>query len=843
MIRRLWLLLILCTLLLGSQGLRAQVEREIPYALTISGGISLGAYEAGLNWTLLRYLKQGKQGAGDSGVYPRLVAVTGASAGSINGLLSALSWCVDETRLPREADFADTVTRNLFRDIWVEVGFDTLLPGEAKGAYGDGDGLLTRKAFERQIARIKALSKRRIYRPDCRLPLGLVVTRETPYSITVAGLQVQSQRHFIPLWLRGRADGSLSFVSRPLAAQGGDWGRVIYLPAARADAMGPEYPVAVDDVIDAVLTSSAFPFAFGRKRLAYCYEPWREIRPLASVASSHHCPAPLLAAEDVFLDGGVFDNVPLGSTRALAERERGNSLRRINYVFMDPGKRRALQNGEAETAPAESVAPERLNFDLASQARFIPGFFDTAQGYELYKVLTGGAWDNTVFTLVQRMSARLDSGAGPLPVPDCLRPLPEGNLAAGAALAYLRRCLAELEHAYQYVPESEAHLRSRRTALLDSMARIAGERGWEGLAARVEQARRHTPLGDRRILLSSRFYPISGQYLGHFGAFFERGFREFDYYAGVYDAVNDIAAYACRFRQTSPTFMDCQKGEVAQELFRRLGLAADANARFVFSRLGSLEHGTAPDWRWLAELSVAHADARVQGVAQALRQVSRLGPDGVFQARGFDAFVEALRQAGYPGEGEYYRYLLANDDTWWMLLAQRSVDRLVQLEQDYRQTGGESYFYRSLKLVSRALHIRAGDEVLWQWQPRSFEVGLGYSARGDLFAAWRPRFLVLDRPVLALNLGWWRLSGNQPARDFLRLGGELNFGARRNLGLSLDVYRALRAAGAYDRGGFGLALHLDISRIRLRFGVRDVSDTLVQSNAFVSVSYLGAFRI
>src|SRR5688572_14153114 len=32
------------------------------FGLTISGGISLGAYEAGLNWSLLRLLKTFKQG-------------------------------------------------------------------------------------------------------------------------------------------------------------------------------------------------------------------------------------------------------------------------------------------------------------------------------------------------------------------------------------------------------------------------------------------------------------------------------------------------------------------------------------------------------------------------------------------------------------------------------------------------------------------------------------------------------------------------------------------------------------------------------------------------------------
>ena len=35
----------------ASKGLNAQ---KIPYSLTISGGISLGGYEAGLNWVIMK---------------------------------------------------------------------------------------------------------------------------------------------------------------------------------------------------------------------------------------------------------------------------------------------------------------------------------------------------------------------------------------------------------------------------------------------------------------------------------------------------------------------------------------------------------------------------------------------------------------------------------------------------------------------------------------------------------------------------------------------------------------------------------------------------------------------
>src|SRR3989441_12833313 len=59
-------------------------------ALTISGGASLGNYEAGLTWASVRYLR----------TPPRqieLAAVTGASAGAANAVMAAAMWCEDWT--------------------------------------------------------------------------------------------------------------------------------------------------------------------------------------------------------------------------------------------------------------------------------------------------------------------------------------------------------------------------------------------------------------------------------------------------------------------------------------------------------------------------------------------------------------------------------------------------------------------------------------------------------------------------------------------------------------------------------------------------------------------------
>ena len=47
---------------------------------------------------------------------------------------------------------------------------------------------------------------------------------------------------------------------------------------------------------------------------------------------------------------------------------------------------------------------------------------------------------------------------------------------------------------------------------------------------------------DKKLVLSSRFHPITGQFLSHFGAFLDKNFREYDYHLGIYDAIYHIAA-------------------------------------------------------------------------------------------------------------------------------------------------------------------------------------------------------------------------------------------------------------------------------------------------------------
>src|SRR5689334_23038979 len=97
----------------------ARDTERVSVLLTISGGVSLGSYEAGLNWGLLEVFNlTARDSLRRAWNLPRynLSVVAGASAGNINGLLSAIEWC--RTRATTAPE------HSLLWKIWVRTGFD-----------------------------------------------------------------------------------------------------------------------------------------------------------------------------------------------------------------------------------------------------------------------------------------------------------------------------------------------------------------------------------------------------------------------------------------------------------------------------------------------------------------------------------------------------------------------------------------------------------------------------------------------------------------------------------------------------------------------------------------------
>ena len=144
------------------------------------GGVSLGAYEGGINWALLRVLE------GDPSA--SLTTVTGASAGNINAFLSAVEWCQSPAR-----SAAESPRDNLFWKAWIPVGIHGLFPrGQPKG-YAPGDGLFARGAFAPAEATLRqALDDGTRFPAGCPLTVGVTVTRIRPADIVIKSADAQS---------------------------------------------------------------------------------------------------------------------------------------------------------------------------------------------------------------------------------------------------------------------------------------------------------------------------------------------------------------------------------------------------------------------------------------------------------------------------------------------------------------------------------------------------------------------------------------------------------------------------------------------------------------------------
>jgi predicted acylesterase/phospholipase RssA len=307
------------TLLTAAAPDSAATRLDDGYALTLSGGVSLGSYEAGLNWALVRVFRTG-MGEMMLRRKPRLVGVTGASAGSINALLVAALYCETDESAARSS-----VDDNLLRSAWLEVGLDSLLPGDPR-SYRFDDAVLASAALEPVVDQVrKALFQGGMsFKPRCQLPFGLTVTRVTPLEKDVGGLHVTSQRAVLPLLFDVDAAGQVRFERQPLPGAGDAADSRLAL--ADVAEMG-KFGMHPEVVLQSLLASSAFPVAFRPRMLCECAVdcgtdpeaadgvcPGPQGTPLTGLSCQAQSAAQggraLKICRRRFVDGGVFDNAP-----------------------------------------------------------------------------------------------------------------------------------------------------------------------------------------------------------------------------------------------------------------------------------------------------------------------------------------------------------------------------------------------------------------------------------------------------------------------------------------------------------------------------------------------------
>ena len=227
---------------LGSRGSVVRVGRCFSdgtgeeNVLVVSGGISLGAYQAGATYALMHYLAQRRREENTPIGFP---VATGASAGNVNAFLAALTWCDEagDTSDPESGLPLTGPTQNLFYRTWVEIGLDRLSPDqhhlgiddyralfqetnrdEIDSVYTRNDALLTRNAFVDAVKMLEDTIGRRRFRSNCAVDLGITLTRSAPVFLN-SGFksrnQVLSERFVVPFHAREK-EKRIIFTNFPL---------------------------------------------------------------------------------------------------------------------------------------------------------------------------------------------------------------------------------------------------------------------------------------------------------------------------------------------------------------------------------------------------------------------------------------------------------------------------------------------------------------------------------------------------------------------------------------------------------------------------------------------------
>ena len=311
-------------------------KKNIDLSMVISGGVSLGAYEAGYNWAMIKMLSNIKNES--QIVAPKLRSVTGASAGSINALLTAMYWCQKP-----EIKEKNSIDDNLFYTTWVELGLDDLI---IKGRDPHNKStLFTRNALREDAKEILEHLSKPIYQQGCEVPLGFSVTKATPITTEFqqTGIKIKNQHFSVPLLLKEQ-NGHLQLFNKTMSKSTDYY---ISIPNIEQDN---------SKIKDVLFASSAFPGAFQQVKLHYIYEGKEQ---------SHY-----------FIDGGAYDNLPLQLAIELDRRAK-------DFIFIDPSNMRK----EVEEAKKEEKEHPPIGF-LNSNASPLINAVDIFQSMRLYNSIT-----------------------------------------------------------------------------------------------------------------------------------------------------------------------------------------------------------------------------------------------------------------------------------------------------------------------------------------------------------------------------------------------------------------------------------------------------------------------
>lgn len=167
---------------------------------------------------------------------------------------------------------------------------------------------------------------------------------------------------------------------------------------------------------------------------------------------------------------------------------------------------------------------------------------------------------------------------------------------------------------------------------------------------------------EKKIEVSSRFFPITGMFLKHFGAFLDNGFREYDYFVGVYDAIVESSKYNC-----NKTDKECQE-KIRVDTYNLLSKGSN-RAKYILNLLHSEEFG------YPFEKREYPVEKDLQAIYESIKSLHYQDMDEFYK------FTKSLNENGYIAKNSYLKHTLDHPNEWYRQPFASIVHRIVNLEK------------------------------------------------------------------------------------------------------------------------------------------------------------------
>jgi len=389
---------LLCILSLAATSTAWADEQALGYdaysfSFAIKGGISLGSYESGMNWFFIEKLRRQSQRLRDQGQDGNILKViTGASAGGINAIVSAIRFCQQDD-IPAQTAAAED---NLFYQVW-DVELAKLLPEikpktppkamvSKEFGFDDHYGVFHRDALEGSLHAVLKAMKENNFRAGCSTHIALPITLLKDQTQTSTGYDDQppTLRYAVPLKVSVDQYSHIHFYNfakaeaDPKGKSFVDFHKLddfMYLPE------NSDGSVPYTEVLKLALASSAFPLAFAPMKLHTCLPDRRGFCAQTPV-------------ERTFVDGGSLDNSPIGLASTLSDylnKTQGKAPKTM-VVYLNPAHQSAalsawLNKPAENQTTSKTVEPSGLQ----NYASFLGDFLDYGMNAQyVSSIRTGG---------------------------------------------------------------------------------------------------------------------------------------------------------------------------------------------------------------------------------------------------------------------------------------------------------------------------------------------------------------------------------------------------------------------------------------------------------------------